>query len=135
MWPTTSLVDKPLFQPLRASASIEERVRRSYARARAIVQAYGMSSRVRVFLCLNSFLDLTVEDIATTSERFWGVHTDPILTMDGSAGTLVTIQLNLFTGTLAKYARSRPDLHPILQDALQFKIRCEVNGFSGRTSR
>ncbi|KAJ7679133.1 acyl-CoA dehydrogenase NM domain-like protein [Mycena polygramma] len=106
MWPTTSLVEKPLFQPLRANASVDERVRRSYARARAIAQAYN----------------LTVDDISTTSEKFWGIHTDPIITLDGAAGTLITIQINLFVGTLAKYSNSRPELDGILQDALQFKI-------------
>ncbi|KAF7336927.1 hypothetical protein MVEN_02129100 [Mycena venus] len=105
-WPTASLVEKPLFHPLRANASVEERVRRSYLRAREIIQAYH----------------LTVDDILTTSENFWGVHTDPILTLDGSAGTLVTIQVNLFAGTVARYASTRPDLQAVLQDALQFKV-------------
>ncbi|KAJ7210493.1 acyl-CoA dehydrogenase NM domain-like protein [Mycena pura] len=106
MWPTLPLLEKPLFHPLRANASVDERVRRSYARARDIVQAYH----------------LTVDDILTTSPNFWRMHTDPIWTIDGAAGTLVTIHLNLFAGTIAKYASSRPDLEVILQDALQFKL-------------
>lgn len=67
-------------------------------------------------------VDLTVEDISTTAEKFWNLHTDPILTLDGSAGTLVTIHINLFAGTVAKYADSRPDLQALLRDALQFKL-------------
>ncbi|KAJ7650883.1 acyl-CoA dehydrogenase NM domain-like protein [Roridomyces roridus] len=106
MWPTTSLLQTPLFKPLPADASVDERIRRSYERAREIVRAYRPTS----------------EDIATTSPYFWHMHTDPIWTLDGAAGTLVTIHLNLFAGTLAKYATSRPDLRATLRDALDFKI-------------
>ncbi|KAJ7246589.1 acyl-CoA dehydrogenase NM domain-like protein [Mycena haematopus] len=106
MWPTQALLEKPLFRPLPANASIDERIRRSYARARDIIQTY----------------QLTNDDILSTSPNFWRMHTDPIWTLDGAAGTLVTIHLNLFVGTIAKYAHSRPDLEAILQAALQFKL-------------
>ncbi|KAJ7078065.1 acyl-CoA dehydrogenase NM domain-like protein [Mycena epipterygia] len=107
MWPTSDIIHTPLFRPQRAQhVPANERIRLSYARAREIVKAY----------------DLTVNDIARPSQKFWKMHTDPVWTLDGAAGSLVTIQLNLCAGTLAAYIDSRPDLHPILQDILEFKI-------------
>ncbi|KAJ7822923.1 acyl-CoA dehydrogenase NM domain-like protein [Mycena leptocephala] len=107
MWPTTRLVKTPLFQRHElGGASVAERVRLSYRRAREIVQTY----------------DLTVEDIRATSQKFWKMHTDPIWTLDGGAGTLVTIQLNLCAGTIAMHNESRPDLDQILRDIMQFRV-------------
>ncbi|KAJ7691743.1 acyl-CoA dehydrogenase NM domain-like protein [Mycena rosella] len=105
MWPTGDLVRTPLFRP-QADAPANERIRLSYTRAREIVKAYG----------------LTVDDIANTSRKFWKLHTDPVWTLDGAAGSLITIQLNLCAGTLAMYIESRPDLRQILDDILQFKV-------------
>lgn len=42
--------------------------------------------------------------------------------MDTAAGTLLSIQVNLIAGTLAKYARSNHSLRPLLQDVLQYKV-------------
>lgn len=52
------------------------------------------------------------------------MHTDPIWTLDGGAGTLVTIQLNLCAGTIAMHNESRPDLDQILRDIMQFRVSC-----------
>jgi hypothetical protein len=50
------------------------------------------------------------------------MHTDPFWTLDSEAGTLLTIHLNLFVGTVVMYAGSRPDLQALLQDALEFNV-------------
>ncbi|KAJ6546340.1 acyl-CoA dehydrogenase NM domain-like protein [Mycena sp. CBHHK59/15] len=105
MWPTSDLINTPLFRP-QWDAPASERILLSYARAREIVKVY----------------DLTVDDIANTSRKFWKMHTDPVWTLDGAAGSLVTIQLNLCAGTIAMYAGSRPDLRQILDEILEFKV-------------
>lgn len=63
-----------------------------------------------------------MEDIASLSPKFWKLQTDPIAAVDGGALTLISIQYNLFVGTVAPFATTRPDLHGILQRALNFEI-------------
>jgi hypothetical protein len=63
-----------------------------------------------------------VEDILTLSPKFWKLQTDPIAAVDGGALTLISIQYNLFAGTVAPFAASRLDLQWILQRALSFEI-------------
>jgi len=48
-------------------------------------------------------------------------HTDPILFIDGSVGVLLTIQYNLYIGTLAMFASERPDLQAAMDKALRFE--------------
>ena len=74
----------------------------------------------------NSFdlIELTAEDILNVSPRYWEFHTDPILTMDGSVGTLLTIHYNLAVGTLAMFARGRPDVQRSLRRMLTFQTSC-----------
>lgn len=50
------------------------------------------------------------------------MHGDPILTVDAAMYTLLTIQYNLHAGTLAKYAKTRRELRPILQKVLDFDV-------------
>lgn len=54
--------------------------------------------------------------------KFWEMHTDPIIASDGAATTLLTIQLNLVAGTLARFVSEREDLLPTLGDLLQYKV-------------
>jgi hypothetical protein len=63
-----------------------------------------------------------VEDILSLSPKFWKLHTDPIAAVDGGALTLISIQYNLFVGTVAPFATSRPELQRILQRALCFDV-------------
>jgi hypothetical protein len=65
---------------------------------------------------------LTVEDVSYLTPAFWKIHTDPIAAADGGAFTLVSIQYNLFVGTVAPFAATRPELHSILQRAMKFEI-------------
>ena len=57
------------------------------------------------------------------TDKFWDLHTDPILGRDGAATTLLTIQYNLAAGTLARYLTERNDLHDLLQDILQWRTK------------
>ena len=63
-----------------------------------------------------------MEDIVTLGPKFWKLQTDLITAVDGGALTLISIQYNLFLGTVAPFAAKRPDLHWILQRALKFEI-------------
>jgi hypothetical protein len=72
-------------------------------------------------LIRRGFVELTAEDILNVSPKYWEFHTDPILTMDGSVGTLLTIHYNLAAGTLAMFARGRPEVQRSLQRMLTFQ--------------
>ncbi|KUL91691.1 hypothetical protein ZTR_01050 [Talaromyces verruculosus] len=106
--PTLELARTPLFKTSERLLTIEERTRLTYQRARKICDVYG----------------LTVEDIVTLGPKFWKLQTDLISAVDGGALTLISIQYNLFVGTVAPFAAKRPDLHWILQRALKFEISC-----------
>ncbi|KAF8903477.1 acyl-CoA dehydrogenase NM domain-like protein [Gymnopilus junonius] len=103
--PTRALAQSPLFQNLPVALPKEEQTALSYARAKAVAPIYNMS----------------VEDVAYMSEKFWLCHTDPIWTMDGAACTLYTIQINLCAGTLARYLKQQPYLKETLQKVLSFE--------------
>ncbi|PYH79560.1 acyl-CoA dehydrogenase NM domain-like protein [Aspergillus uvarum CBS 121591] len=45
--------------------------------------------------------------------------------MDGGAVTLISIQYNLFVGTVAPFAATRPDLAMIMQQAMKFDISAQ----------
>ncbi|PLB46467.1 acyl-CoA dehydrogenase NM domain-like protein [Aspergillus steynii IBT 23096] len=104
--PTLELAQSPTFKPASLSLSIESRTRLTYERAKLICDAFN----------------LTVEDALYLSPNFWKIQTDLIGSMDGGAITLITIQYNLFVGTVAPYAVGRPDLELILDRAMKFEI-------------
>ena len=56
------------------------------------------------------------------SPLFSELHTDLINAMDGGMTTLITIQYNLFIGSVLPYAASRPELLPLLHRALAFEV-------------
>jgi acyl-CoA oxidase len=66
---------------------------------------------------------MTAEDILATTRAYYDFHTDPILVMDGSVGTLLTIHYNLCIGTLAKYAH-QSGVALIINQLLRFDLRC-----------
>ncbi|GIK06687.1 hypothetical protein Aspvir_002337 [Aspergillus viridinutans] len=107
--PTLELAQSPLFKKPAHFLTLEERTRLTYERAKKICDAYS----------------LTVEDILLLSPKFWKLQTDPIAAVDGGALTLISIQYNLFMGTVAPFAASRPDLQWILQRALSFEISAQ----------
>lgn len=65
---------------------------------------------------------LTLNDVLHITPKFWNLHREPLVALDGGAFTLLSIQCNLFVGTLAPFALERPELQPILQSALDFDI-------------
>ena len=64
---------------------------------------------------------MTIDDVLSLSPKFWQLHNDPICLLDGAAFTLLTIQFNLCAGTIARYARRRPELSPLVEDFLRFR--------------
>ncbi|EIM91538.1 acyl-CoA dehydrogenase NM domain-like protein [Stereum hirsutum FP-91666 SS1] len=106
MHPTVDLARSPLFQLRSDSLSWQARIALSYDRARAIAKIY----------------ELTVDDILHVSPRYWLFHTDPILVMDGSVATLLTIHFNLCIGTLAMFVSARSDLVKTIEELLRFEI-------------
>ncbi|KAG1737533.1 acyl-CoA dehydrogenase NM domain-like protein [Suillus paluster] len=104
---TSHLCQSDLFKKRSELLSRDARVVLSYERARAIGLAHGV--------ILHDILDLT--------QKFWDLHTDPIMTLDGAASTLLTIQYNLVAGTLAQYAATtRPEWVPLVEDILQWNV-------------
>ncbi|KAF8172071.1 hypothetical protein BJ912DRAFT_932597 [Pholiota molesta] len=86
--------------------SLDERIERSHRRAKAIAMSYKP----------------TLDDVLNCSEKFWNMHLDPINGYDGAAVTLWTLQLNLSGGTLAPFAKERPQLAALWQSFIDFKV-------------
>ena len=47
---------------------------------------------------------------------------DYAVTLDGAAVALSSIQLNLAAGTLAPFVKGRPELKPLMDDILNFRV-------------
>ncbi|PYH96550.1 acyl-CoA dehydrogenase NM domain-like protein [Aspergillus ellipticus CBS 707.79] len=107
--PTLKLAQSPLMRHASSDLSLQERTRLTYQRAKALAEAY----------------DLNIKDVVYISPRLWQLHTDLIGAMDGGTTTLVSIQYNLFVGTVAPFAATRPDLQPILQRAMKFDVSAQ----------
>ncbi|CAI7626727.1 unnamed protein product [Penicillium glandicola] len=101
------LARSDLFKPAPRSFTLEESTRLSCQRAKAFANAYG----------------LTLKDVLYVIPKFWKLHREPLISLNGGAFTLLSIQCNLFVGTLAPFALKRPELQPILQSALDFDTR------------
>ncbi|KAG2095721.1 acyl-CoA dehydrogenase NM domain-like protein [Suillus discolor] len=107
MTPTSQLCQSDLFKKRSELLSRDARVDLSYERAKAIGLALG----------------ITLHDTLHLTQKFWDMHTDPIMVLDGAASTLLTIQYNLVAGTLAKYAATtRPDLVSLVEDILRWNV-------------
>ncbi|KIJ43416.1 hypothetical protein M422DRAFT_60316 [Sphaerobolus stellatus SS14] len=108
MQKTASLAQEALFQRELPEGDIAyvERIKLSYSRAKAVTQIY----------------DLSVRDVLELSPKYWEFHTDPILVMDSSVGTLLTIQYNLCLGTLGSYRENRKELQALMTDVLRFRV-------------
>lgn len=55
---------------------------------------------------------------------FWKLHMDMLTAMDGGAINLVSVQYNLFVGTVAPFAATHPELPSIIDKALRVDISC-----------
>ncbi|KAG7441051.1 acyl-CoA dehydrogenase NM domain-like protein [Guyanagaster necrorhizus] len=102
---TSQLATTPLWQILPESMSFEERIKLTYARCKSVVQHFS----------------LTAEDILNVTPRYWEFHNDPLIVMDVSVATLLTIHFNLCIGTLAMYLDRRPDLKETIDRLLSFE--------------
>ncbi|KAJ5623247.1 Acyl-CoA dehydrogenase/oxidase [Penicillium lividum] len=103
------LARSELFKPTPRTFSVEETTKLTYQRAKAFANAYA----------------LTLKDVLYITPRFWKLHLQNLIAMDGGAFTLLSIQCNLFVGTLAPFALKRPELQPIIQSALDFNISAQ----------
>lgn len=68
-----------------------------------------------------TIIGLAMNDVLTLSPKFWGIHMDPLIVLDGAAMTLLTIQVNLVSGTISRHAAYRPELVPLVEDLLQYR--------------
>ena len=67
---------------------------------------------------------MTIDDVLSLSPKFWQLHQDPIILTDGGILTLLTIQYNLCSGTIARYSKGRPELVFLVEDLLQYRKQC-----------
>ncbi|RAH67624.1 acyl-CoA dehydrogenase NM domain-like protein [Aspergillus aculeatinus CBS 121060] len=107
--PTLELAQSALMKPAPLSWTLEERTRLTYQRARALAHAYN----------------LTLDDVVNTTPRFWKLHIDLLTAMDGGAINLVSVQYNLFVGTVAPFAATQPELAWVIHQAMKFDISAQ----------
>ncbi|KAJ5726132.1 acyl-CoA oxidase [Penicillium malachiteum] len=104
--PTVELARSPLMKPASLSLTVEERTQLTYQRARALAQSYN----------------LTLKDVVEMTPLFWKLHMDMLTAMDGGAINLVSVQYNLFVGTVAPFVATHPELPSIIEKALRVDI-------------
>ncbi|PLB43760.1 acyl-CoA oxidase [Aspergillus steynii IBT 23096] len=100
------LLSTALFQHHYEDAPRIEHLERSYLRAQALGRHHG----------------LAMHDIIALSPRFWQVHKDYMAFRDTVAQIIVMVQINIVAGTVALYAAVRPDLHPLMENILNFDV-------------
>ena len=67
---------------------------------------------------------MTINDVLSLSPKFWRLHQEPIILAAGGILTLLTIQYNLCSGTIARYSKGRPELESLVEDLLQYRKQC-----------
>jgi acyl-CoA oxidase len=65
---------------------------------------------------------ITTKDILDCSDKFWELCAEPLLAADLGAFTILNCHVNLAIGVLVRYLPVRPDLAPLVQDLLDFKV-------------
>jgi acyl-CoA oxidase len=108
----------PLFHYHSEDVSVEQKTNLSHARARAMALSRGV----------------TFDDILNLTPKFWSLCTHPIVTLDGGAVLLMSVQLNLGVGTIAPYVHGRPDLRKLVDDILAWRVRYDSDLLSYRIS-
>ncbi|KAJ6109044.1 acyl-CoA dehydrogenase NM domain-like protein [Penicillium sp. IBT 16267x] len=68
---------------------------------------------------------MTLKDVIDTTPKFWKLHIDMLTAMDGGAINLISVQYNLFVGTVAPFTATRPHLALIIQQAMNFDISAQ----------
>ncbi|KAJ5379717.1 acyl-CoA dehydrogenase NM domain-like protein [Penicillium cataractarum] len=104
--PTLELAQSTLMKPAPLSLTLEERTQLTYQRARALAHAHNLS----------------LKDVVEMTPAFWKLHMDMLTIMDGGAINLVSVQYNLFVGTVAPFVATHPELPSIIQKALRVDI-------------
>ncbi|THH02279.1 hypothetical protein EW026_g542 [Hermanssonia centrifuga] len=102
------LFNHPAFKTRSELLQVDDRVTLAYDRAKAVFKAWN----------------LNVEEIVTCSKRFWEMQADPIIVLDVGCSNILGCHINLFLGTLGALLPRRPDLGPVISQAL----RCEFFG-------
>ncbi|KAI0594849.1 hypothetical protein F4775DRAFT_595859 [Biscogniauxia sp. FL1348] len=82
----------------------QDEIRLTYDRARMLCRESG----------------ITVEDVVEIKPRFCDFHKNILCARDMATVVILTIHWNLCIGTIGKYARSRPDLAPLLKKLEKF---------------
>ncbi|KAF8159221.1 acyl-CoA dehydrogenase NM domain-like protein [Crassisporium funariophilum] len=100
-----SLLSSPLWKVNHKQLAARERAWLSYDKAKTLGLAHNLNRT----------------DLATLSQKFWDLHTDPMTVLDGAGTTLLTIQYNLCAGTIIDHSEGRPDLDPLIDDLLRFR--------------
>ena len=78
---------------------------------------------------------MTIDDITSLNPKFWQLHNDPAVLLDGGALTLLTIQYNLCSGTIARYSKRRPELVALVEDLLQYRKQLRSAHLASTPSR
>ncbi|KAH9851442.1 acyl-CoA dehydrogenase NM domain-like protein [Lenzites betulinus] len=102
---TSQLPHSALFTMPIQDMNHKDRALLSYEKARAIGLSY----------------DMTIDDLLSLTPKFWQMHNDPAVLLDGGSITLLTIQYNLCAGTIARYTGRRPELVSLVEDLLQYR--------------
>ncbi|KAJ5315397.1 Acyl-CoA dehydrogenase/oxidase [Penicillium atrosanguineum] len=109
-----NLARSDLFKPAPRSFSLERSTR-----------LINITISLRNYIWVLNLTGLTLKDILYLTPKFWKLHREPIVALDGAAFTLLSIQTNLFVGTLGSFALKRPELQSIIQSALDFDISAQ----------
>lgn len=117
----STLDTDPLLQTdVRATLSYDERISLSYKRARHILNAHSkLVQDVFLVVNINASTGLTVWDVLSYGPKFWDMHLDMNLPNDGGAFTILTVNVNLAAGTIARFLDTRPDLEPLVESMLR----------------
>lgn len=115
-----------LFKLTARTLSEDERVARSYERAKAIALPYSKSCCQLVSLTLASSelhvrLDLSASDVLNYGPRLWDMLWDPLLPLDLGTFTIIAAHYNIAVGTVVRYLHNRPDLTPLVQSLLKLE--------------
>ncbi|KAJ5770409.1 Acyl-CoA dehydrogenase/oxidase [Penicillium nucicola] len=105
----SELARSPLFKSDPRTLSSVERNKLCYRRAKAFCNAYG----------------LNISDIVYMTPKFCKMNLQPLAGLDIGTLNLLSIQTNLFIGTLGPFAVNRPELNSILQAAMNFEISAQ----------
>ncbi|PHH77652.1 hypothetical protein CDD80_382 [Ophiocordyceps camponoti-rufipedis] len=107
---TSQLLQTPLFSVQDYNRLSEaHKIHVSYLRAREIAKLYHLNK----------------SDVLSLSSKFWLLHQDNISAFDNAAISLLTIQLNLAAGTLARYVDSQPEHDLLLDRILRFDVSAQ----------